>query len=187
MSFAPRPSADYRCFPDIEVAKEWPGFIRGTTALDIDAAFQRYAREDGKGNLSIRRVSDDVELMQLPAMGSLSHFTEVAFSPDGRFLVQGCDSPESLDRRVWKLDELKPNVVLNCSSIYAFSPDSRQFARRAISTVRNNPVVRFRDRQRHSAQHELARLCSHEIEWRSAARQQQMLLETIDAELPTPC
>ncbi|HEV2970113.1 MAG TPA: protein kinase, partial [Pirellulales bacterium] len=114
--------------PDLEVAKELPGLPRGTTAVAIDQAFQRYARGDAEGNISVRRVTDDVELFQFPGVGPLAYSDGLAFSPDGRFLMQGCETAEGVRRRVWKLDGSRTVVVLNCHATYAFSPNSRQFA-----------------------------------------------------------
>src|SRR5262249_27361967 len=47
--------------PDFEVAKEWDGWPVGSGGLAFDAAFERYARADKDGNVSIRRVADDKE------------------------------------------------------------------------------------------------------------------------------
>ena len=114
--------------PDLEVAKEWPGYPNGTTAVAIDEAFQRYARGDAEGRVSVRRVADDAELFQLAGAGKLTDHDGLAFSPDGRFLMQGWDSPQGVRRRVWKLDGPQPAVVVVCCTSYAFSPDSRRYA-----------------------------------------------------------
>ncbi|HEV3343121.1 MAG TPA: WD40 repeat domain-containing serine/threonine-protein kinase, partial [Pirellulales bacterium] len=113
---------------DLEAAKELPGLQHGTTAVAIDQTFQRYARGDADGKVSVRRVSDDAELFQLPGDGPLSDYGGLAFSPDGRFLMQGCETLHSLRRRVWKLDGSQPAVAVSCSGPSAFSPDSRQLA-----------------------------------------------------------
>jgi serine/threonine protein kinase/WD40 repeat protein len=114
--------------PDLEVAKELPGMVRGTTGVAIDPAFQRYARGDADGKVSVRRVNDDAELFQLPGEGRLAFYSGLAFSPDGRFIMQGCETPQGLHRRIWKLDGSRPSVAASCSGPYAFSPDSRQLA-----------------------------------------------------------
>src|SRR5262249_53794146 len=41
--------------PDFEVEKEWNGCPVGSSGLAFDAAFERYARSDKDGNVSIRR------------------------------------------------------------------------------------------------------------------------------------
>jgi eukaryotic-like serine/threonine-protein kinase len=114
--------------PDLEVAKEWPGCPRGTTAVAIDSTFQRYARGDASGRVSIRRVNDDAELIQLPGEGPLAEYGGLAFSPDGRFLMQCCQSAQGFRRHFWNLDGPRPVIVLSGLSTYAFSPDGRQFA-----------------------------------------------------------
>ena len=34
--------------------------------MDFDARLERYARSDGDGNVSVRRVADDSEILRLP-------------------------------------------------------------------------------------------------------------------------
>jgi WD40 repeat protein len=88
-----RPSIELRneviaclAFPDLRLAKEWEGDPKGTTMIGFDQDFERYARSDPQGNISVRRVSDDVELMKLPGFGSVCEWI-LRFSPDGKYLA----------------------------------------------------------------------------------------------------
>ena len=116
--------------PDFEVAKQWPGWPHGTTAVAIDPSFQRYAHGDADGNVSVRRIDHDVELFQLPGEGTISDYGGLAFSPNGRFLMQCCETSQGRHRRIWKLGGPQPVVALSCYTTFcgfAFSPDGKQF------------------------------------------------------------
>jgi WD40 repeat protein/Tfp pilus assembly protein PilF len=101
--------------PDIEIAKELPeGFPIGTTALVMDPTFERYARADKDGNVSIYQVADDRLLYKLPGVGASFDNGGVQFSPDGRFLYHQCGTKGTGSRshsRVWRLDARGPVEV----------------------------------------------------------------------------
>jgi serine/threonine protein kinase/WD40 repeat protein/Tfp pilus assembly protein PilF len=114
------------CLPDLEVAKEWVNFPDTFWGFCVDATFRRYALADKNGNVSIRRLEDDRELLALPGIGPYSQFEGLVFSPDGRFLHCYVYNKRS---RVWKLEGEKPNFFANDDHIaFAFSPDSRRLA-----------------------------------------------------------
>src|SRR5205085_1986021 len=48
--------------PDLRVAREWDGFPTGSFSIDFDGSLTHYARTDRQGNVSVRRVADDVEI-----------------------------------------------------------------------------------------------------------------------------
>jgi WD40 repeat protein len=103
--------------PDVEVAREWQGWPEGTIDLAFDADFERYARINKDGEITVCRLTDAGEevLARLPAHGR-APFHLLMMSPDGRFLVYGhtCTG-ESLAHglRVWKLDAPEPTVLLD--------------------------------------------------------------------------
>ena len=79
--------------PDIEVAREWDGHPPGTSEVDFDADLKHYARKDEKGNVSVRRVVDDVEIARVEGLGPVG-WPAIALSPNGRFLAQqGAPNP----------------------------------------------------------------------------------------------
>jgi serine/threonine protein kinase/WD40 repeat protein/Tfp pilus assembly protein PilF len=111
------------CLPDLEVAKEWDGYPVGSSAFAIDAAFERYARAGKKGNVSVRRIADDVELFQLPGSGPCADYGGLVFSPDSRFL-----RVESVGRQVlWRIDVETPKRLATFNSV-EFSPDGKRLA-----------------------------------------------------------
>jgi serine/threonine protein kinase/WD40 repeat protein len=109
--------------PDLGVAKEWDGWPDGTTHLTFDARLERYARTDGQGNVTVRRVADDAEICHFPS-GIEGCWTRL--SPDGRFLL-GFGSPAC---KLWEVTGPEPRQILKeeTTSLGAFSPDSRQVA-----------------------------------------------------------
>jgi WD40 repeat protein/serine/threonine protein kinase len=118
------------CLPDLEVAREWDGWVPGTVEVDFDGNLERYARADADGNVSVRRVADDVEIARLPGSGQVA-YTGITWSPDGRFLAHRCLPDHRL--KLWRLDGPRPEVVLEDapgrhSSTVAFRADSRQLA-----------------------------------------------------------
>ena len=71
------------CLPDFEVAKEWDGSPPGSSSFTIDTEFQRYARADKDGNVTVRRIEGDEELFALPGVGPSTAYDGLRFSPDG--------------------------------------------------------------------------------------------------------
>jgi serine/threonine protein kinase/WD40 repeat protein len=116
--------------PDLEVAREWDGWPTGSWCVAIDNAFERYARGDKDGNVSVRRLKNDEELFRLPGMKVPPYGEEgLRFSPDGRFLHVRWQVGEELRSRLWRLDGPQAVVVLEDNhSGFAFRPDSQVFA-----------------------------------------------------------
>jgi serine/threonine protein kinase/WD40 repeat protein len=114
---------------DLRLAKELPGgFPPGTTQVAFDASFERYARGDEKGNLSIRQVVDDREIIALPGPEDypVNPVSILQFSPDGQFLV--AMYPASTVLRVWNWKKGEVVVARYSDGSFAFSPDSRWVA-----------------------------------------------------------
>ncbi len=121
------------CLPDIEMEREWDGWPAASVAVGFDPTFERYARADISGNLTVRRVSDDKELFAFPAPPGLRQPGEagaIEFSPDGRFLHQLCrTTPCCFHSRLWRLDGAASAVLLDDEhGGVAFSPDGERFA-----------------------------------------------------------
>jgi WD40 repeat protein len=121
--------------PDVEPAGDWwDGAPTGTETFALDAAFDRYARVDKGGNISVRRVADDTEILAIPSRegrGGLAWGGGLSFSPDGRFLLSRRDPGGRA--KVYRLDGSAAEVVLEDATgpqtaAFAFSPDSRFFA-----------------------------------------------------------
>jgi serine/threonine protein kinase/WD40 repeat protein/tetratricopeptide (TPR) repeat protein len=123
--------------PDAEPVQEWEGRPDDSVGVAFDAAFQRYARLDKQGGVTVCRLSDGREevITRLPAHGK-PPFGSPWMSPDGRFVAYG----HSIVRttvfggiRVWKLDGPEPVVLLDepagmNEAALAFHPSGRQLA-----------------------------------------------------------
>src|SRR5262249_12988723 len=55
--------------PDVRTVKEWQGWPEGSCCLDLDAQAELYARSDQQGNVTVRRVADDDEVLRLDGDG----------------------------------------------------------------------------------------------------------------------
>jgi serine/threonine protein kinase/WD40 repeat protein len=100
--------------PDIEVAREWDGFPEGSVNLVHDAKFERYARIDKQGQITICRLGDNGEevVWRLPIHGHPLYFG-MFMSPDGQFLVYGHGAPapgRAEGVRIWNLVGPSPTV-----------------------------------------------------------------------------
>src|SRR5262249_61384908 len=74
------------------VQPEWPGFPPGSSGSPgFDPGLERYARSDGRGTISVRRVADDRELARLrnpgPGRAAAGLVFRLVFSPDGSLLA----------------------------------------------------------------------------------------------------
>jgi WD40 repeat protein/tetratricopeptide (TPR) repeat protein len=115
--------------PDLREVHGWPGH-----ALDFDTPLERYAQSDRQGNIHLRRVSDDAELLlkPLPGPGVPPKEVQCRFSPDSRWLAVWYDLDQPNRQLVlWDLptqekvfDELVPTPHWHA----AFSSDSRWLA-----------------------------------------------------------
>jgi serine/threonine protein kinase/WD40 repeat protein/tetratricopeptide (TPR) repeat protein len=100
--------------PDVEIAREWEGCPLDTLFLANDATFERYARVDKLGALTVCRLSENGEelIARLPAHGK-STCCCLYMSPDGRYVVYGHSSPSERiagGMRIWQIDGPAPKV-----------------------------------------------------------------------------
>jgi tetratricopeptide (TPR) repeat protein/WD40 repeat protein len=116
--------------PDLETIREWQGAPTGTHSTCFDPRFERYARGDREGNISLRRVADDVEIALLKGTSSIAD-GGISFSPDGRFLEHRCKDG---CLKLWRIDGQKPVLALEAQlgphrgSKASFRQDGGQFA-----------------------------------------------------------
>jgi WD40 repeat protein len=108
--------------------KPWKGYP--PIGLAFDSKLERYARSDDLGNISVRRVTDDHELVLLAGPEKNPAWV-IRFSPNGHFLAakyhqSGAADPNPL--YIWDLGRgevaLKPKAGV-CGGAFDFSPDSR--------------------------------------------------------------
>src|SRR5207245_5478932 len=104
---------------DLRLAKA----LEGYPPLAFDAGLKHYVRSDSRGNLCVRQVSGDQEIVRLPGLGT--HAYHLRFSPDGQFLaaIYHQQQPALF---VW--DWRRGQAVLKTGLFGGtdFSPDSRR-------------------------------------------------------------
>jgi WD40 repeat protein len=105
--------------PDAQVQRTWSGWPPGTVWAEFDAAFERYARTDRKGNAHLHRAADGSEIWTLAGAGPGESFAN--FSPLGQYLIHG--------GRVWDLTGPSPVLLMERPAEgHAFAPDDGQLA-----------------------------------------------------------
>jgi serine/threonine protein kinase/WD40 repeat protein len=121
---------------DLRLAKSWDGCPTGTQCLAFDSEFKHYARSDSRGNISVRAVASDQEIVPLPGPGTHAYYLK--FSPDGKFLAAIYHNHHP-GLYIWDLGRGKEILRLGLRGGMDFSPDSRQVV------AGNNGVVRLYD------------------------------------------
>jgi serine/threonine protein kinase/WD40 repeat protein len=117
---------------DVRPRPDWMGYPPGSEGgVGFDANLKRYARSDGQGTISIRRVTDDQELARLPGRGKGAG--AMVFSPDGNCLAVCYHLPfrgqsAKLVAWVWQRRGAVFECPLSIHSFPAFSPDGRRLA-----------------------------------------------------------
>jgi eukaryotic-like serine/threonine-protein kinase len=118
--------------PDAEVAQEWELSTEDRFNMAFDASFQRYARQEREGGVTVCRLSNGQEevITRLPVPGKPPYYG-FSMSQDGRFVAVQ-HSRASL-MQVWKLDGSEPALLLDelpgfHESAFAFHPSGRQLA-----------------------------------------------------------
>jgi serine/threonine protein kinase/WD40 repeat protein len=116
------------CLPDLEVAQECPDELpKGTGPFVFDPSFQRYARGEAQGGISVRSFDDARELLRLPRAKHCADYWGITFSSNGRFIHQ--KDSEQTGGCLWRIDADRPRLVSEGDYYsFAFSPDSNQWA-----------------------------------------------------------
>src|SRR5262249_42117827 len=124
--------------PDLEVAREWDGWPKGTVGLYFDDSFERFVRLDKQGGLAVCRLTDRGEevLRRIPGHGPALGWWP-SLSCDGRHVLVGTGAADGEGQvvafHIWKLDGPEPELLLDKKeSVYtfavAFRPGGRQLA-----------------------------------------------------------
>jgi WD40 repeat protein/tRNA A-37 threonylcarbamoyl transferase component Bud32 len=121
---------------DLHVAREWDGCPGGPSevpCLSFDLELNRYARSDQQGNICVRSVDGDKEIVTLPGNGEPAYL--IQFSPDGRCLAASykgamSGAPDGYVS-LWNLAESQEIMHLSGHANWLgldFSPDSQLLA-----------------------------------------------------------
>jgi WD40 repeat protein/tetratricopeptide (TPR) repeat protein len=111
--------------PDLHITQSWDGFPPGTHGADVSPDFELYARTTAKGACSIRRIADDREIAQLPALGEPAGVT---FGPGHLLVLVGGSSRRF---QLWDLAEAEPVLRFNQPDVgpdWSFRSDGRLIA-----------------------------------------------------------
>jgi eukaryotic-like serine/threonine-protein kinase len=114
--------------PDVRVARRRP--LKPGFGVAFDAHYQRYARVDEAGDISIRRLEDDLEMLRL-ATGEKPVDASLCFSPNDQFLAVRTKSQSNSLCQVWDL--ARREVIWHApipfhSAGTVFTPDSLKIA-----------------------------------------------------------
>jgi serine/threonine protein kinase len=129
---------------DLRLDQKRPGYPPGSTLTGIafDAEMERYARVDGNGNITVRRLASDEETVLITDIGAPAlperkpdWRMSLCFSSDGKFLAAAGDRRlrVHVPMQVWDLKG--PKLLLKAEpswdqfgQVVHFSPDSRLLA-----------------------------------------------------------
>jgi serine/threonine protein kinase len=111
--------------PDLQIDYSWDGFPPGTYRAALSRDFELYVRTTKQGASSIRRITDDVEIAELPALGEA---IGADFGPGRLLCINGGPSGRC---QLWALNGSEP--VLRFDEKRAvdrvnFRPDGRLMA-----------------------------------------------------------
>ncbi len=118
---------------DLRLDQRWTGYPRGTDFAQVafDPTAEHFARQDERGNISIRRMEDNKEVKTIATGDPSPYRLTLRFSPDGRWLA-GHRIHESPHRAtVWEVASGRPLYQAPADEgqrCLAFSPDSTLLA-----------------------------------------------------------
>jgi eukaryotic-like serine/threonine-protein kinase len=128
-----QPSLDLRneaiacmTLPDLRFVKQWEASPADLNTIHFDTRLEHYAISDAQGNIAIRRVTDNEEIMRLPGPGDPAWV--VQFSRDGKFLAARHHPvhKDSLDIYLWNLtnaETIRKGPIRLPGRTWDFSPD----------------------------------------------------------------
>jgi serine/threonine protein kinase/WD40 repeat protein len=110
--------------PDIHITQTWDGFPPDTHGAAVSQDLELYARTTRQGDCSVRRIADDGEIAQLPALGEPAH---AIFGPGRLLMLCGESSGRSV---LWDLGGPEPVPRLVERGVHGpkgspFRPDGR--------------------------------------------------------------
>jgi serine/threonine protein kinase/WD40 repeat protein len=153
---------------DLSPGKVWPGFPPGSYRFDLDGKLERYARSDHEGNVSVRRVADDVEISRIKGTG---REIDLRFSFDGEFLVIGNRLSST---KVWKVADDPPSLVFERD----FGPRAVHDSQPLVAIGRKNHSFEVLDLNTRNARVYETGMPVKSLAWRPGANQIAVLHAT---------
>src|SRR5439155_7272940 len=114
---------------DLKADRKWAGHPRGTVSIAPNASLDLYARGDHQGNITVRNISNDQELVHLPGSGLPAEL--LLFSPNSRYLAAQYKAGATNEFIVW--DWRSRSAILRRpqeinGDAWDFSPDNKGLA-----------------------------------------------------------
>jgi len=123
---------------DMRIARDWQVSVEAGSTIQLDPSYQRYAKSDASGRITLYQTWDDKEIMSLKAAGTAGSASRMWFSPNGLFLAasyRGGEQPVL----IWDLSKREAIIKPNTTSIsaVAFSPDGQRVVIAHAHDLRN--------------------------------------------------
>jgi WD40 repeat protein len=106
--------------PDVKLVRQWDALPAGTMTVAIDDRFGRYVRGNRDGDISLRTIADDHELLHLEKAGY-----RPIISPDGAYLA--ADGPEPA-LKVWHIESGALLLTYQGRHAWTFCPTRTRLA-----------------------------------------------------------
>ena len=114
---------------DLKADRKWAGYPPGTVSIAPNASLDLYARGDRQGNITIRNVANDKELVSLPGSGLPIEL--LLFSPSSRYLAAKYKAGTTHEFVVWDWRSRSATLRLPREingEAWDFSPDNKRLA-----------------------------------------------------------
>jgi serine/threonine protein kinase/WD40 repeat protein/tetratricopeptide (TPR) repeat protein len=122
--------------PDVHTVKEWEGWPKGSHGRDLDDRGELYARSDSQGNVTVRRIADDHEVLRVPGDGKPA---SIYFTPENRMLVVWRSSNKV---EGWRPGKSRPSFAFSVAETPATFRVARD-GRTMATAVAHGPVTLY--------------------------------------------
>jgi hypothetical protein len=129
--------------PDVRILAEWEGFPPGSRGFDVNRDLTRYARGDERGEVVVREVGTDREVVRLAGTGMSAW--HIQFAPDGEhLLVVYSDLHVSTPAREFRLWHLPSRTARVTAAGWVDSKAFRHDGRKFVASLPDGSLVVYR-------------------------------------------